>query len=259
MGLPSYRALTAFALCIAGGCGTVVERDGVDVEPTPDPGVPAQRRCEGPHVRPVYMVPADRDPSVEYSDAIRDALLELQLFFQREVATGESFCIDDVEVVPTEHTASWYMANPSPRGDQITFWDNALADAYQLTELKDGKPDALWLYFFDVDYVEGQWFGAIPNLVLLPSVHMRGIAGREQNPRCYYSGTIAYYLASASGVGRPQDCANGEPTCQSDSLMWGGYANFPTTFLLPDQKLTLAQSSLFVSIDTPAEIPSCAK
>jgi serralysin len=218
---------------------------------------PVLPKCQGPRVRPVYMVPADREMVAEYSAAIRDALAELQAFFHNDVGAQRTYCVGDVEIVKTPHTASWYLANPSPRGANLTFWDNAGSDAVGLTELKDGNPDTLWLFLFDVDVVDGQSYGAVQNLIMLPAIHMRGLAGREAHPKCYYTGTIAYYLPAATGVSQPQDCVNREPTCPSDSLMWLGWANFPATYLLPDQRSLLAASSFLVAGAVPASFHTC--
>ncbi len=255
---------TSIAILAATGasCGVVV-RSSPDEQRTTNPdAAPVNTpipRCDGARVRVVYLVPSDRNPVAAYVSGLRDGYAQLQQFFYDQLASHRTFCFDDVDVLRTPHTTSWYMANPSPRGEEFTLWDNVLADAIELSKQLMADVDTSWAYYIDTDYVAGQRIGSENGFVMLPSKDLSGLAGLGPDVRCTSVGASAAFLAYALGARSPADCNNGAPTCDGQALLRLGYQNFPNTYLLADQKTTLLQSKFVVPLEPNQPIPSCAQ
>ncbi|MGE0872336.1 MAG: hypothetical protein AB7P03_27515 [Kofleriaceae bacterium] len=249
------------ALVVVGGCGTTLDQPGYADEGSPDAAVPQApaRICDGPRVRVVYVVPSDRTPVSEYVVALDNAFTQLRVFVREQLGTGETFCFDGVETIRTPHTASWYMANPSPRGAELTFWDNALDDAFALTGGAFYDPDNIWNYFFDVDEVEGQRLGSSYSVVVHPSSLLRGLTGEFDRTRCQSVGLAGFHLGYSLGAPAPPGCAEGAATCAADSLMWQGYTTFPTTYFVSEQKTFLTTNPFMVASDPLNTVSSCAQ
>ncbi|MGE0550994.1 MAG: hypothetical protein AB7O24_00510 [Kofleriaceae bacterium] len=237
------------------GCGTSLD----EAPPDAAPPISVEHRCDGPRVRVVYVVPADRSPVSDYEVALERAFTQLRAFVQDQVGTGETFCFDGVETIRTQHTASWYMANASPRGPELTFWDNALADAFALTGGTFYDENNIWNYFFDVDYVEGQRLGSTYSVNVHPANVLRGLTGELDNKRCENVGLTGFHLGYSLGTPPPPGCAEGAATCASDSLMWQGYTVFPTTYLTSEQKTFLAFSPFMLASDPIEGVTACAQ
>jgi hypothetical protein len=260
------RSSALASAVVASGCGAIAtdppstDPGKLDVPPDADAGnveVPTPE-CESPRVRIVYLVPADREPVASYSGALHGAYAQIQAFFHAQVAMGKTFCFGEVEVIRTPHTASWYMATPSPRGTAYTLVDNGLADAIALTSGLSGEFDNLWAFYLDVNYTPGQAIGSHNGMVFLPNKDLRGLAGLGPDSRCSYVGASASFLAYTMGVRSPPDCNTGEPTCDPNALLRLGYQRFPETYLLEQQKLALAQNKFMLPLEPNQPVPDCA-
>lgn len=208
---------------------------------------------EPPAVRVLYLVPANRHPRRAYARAIRDAIRSVRAWYQRELGNGKTFALNDpvVDVFMTPHRASWYQGELG-RND---FFFNVLNDAIALA----GEPSGpfAWVVYIDAHPACGQiGGGAIPGFAVLPANDLRGLVDRRNLPRCAdepadlagvcrWVGGLGHELGHAFGLPHPAACDAGSPACPSTTMMWLGFREYPSTFLLEEDKLILDQSPLF--------------
>jgi len=159
-----------------------------------------------------------------------------------------------VEVFKTRHRASWYQGQLG-RND---FFFNVLADAIALA----GEPSGAfaWAVYIDADPACGQIGGAgIPGFAVLPANDLRGLVGHSNRPPCLdepadlagicrWVGGLGHELGHAFGLPHPDGCETGSPACPSSALMWLGFREYPSTFLLEEDKALLRESPLFEPI-----------
>jgi hypothetical protein len=209
-----------------------------------------------PAVRVLYLVPKHKHPRPTYARAIRRAIRSVQAWYQRELAYGNTFGLNDpvVEVFTTPHRASWYQGQLG-RND---FFFNVLHDATALA----GEPTGsfAWVIYIDAHPACGQIGGAgIPGFAVLPANDLRGLTDQPILPRCpdeqpdlagvcRWVGGLGHELGHAFGLPHPAGCEEGSPTCPSAAMMWLGFREYPSTFLLEEDKLILDQSPLFQPI-----------
>jgi hypothetical protein len=223
-------------------------------------------------VRIVYLVPADRAVREDYADHLKAAVRHLQIWFRNELGDSTTFSINKpvVEVVQTSQVAAWYSTNPAGEYS-LWFWNNVLADAFALTGGMFLDPNNIWVFYIDSDPGCGQAIGAAAGVALLPANDLRGLAGETNIPPCVgdqpdtagvcrWVGGLGHELGHAFGLPHPPTCEDGDPAtvCPSNTLLWLGYITYPQTFLLEEDKGTLAQSPFFSSIHGRRSLPECS-
>lgn len=224
-----------------------------------DPGTAAR-------VHIVYLVPSDREVDEDYRASLVKATRDLQLWYAGQTSDGSTFTVHEevVDVLHTEHPASWYSTNPN--GDEsLWFWNNVLADGFPLTGGAFDQEFDVWAYYIDADGACGQIAGSgTSGVAVLPANDLRGLTGRPNVPpcpddppddgaRCRWVGGLAHELAHAFGRPHPDGCD--EPvegvSCDENALMHLGYASYPDTYLTAADKTALGNSRFFEKVDLP--------
>ena len=228
--------------------------------------------ASGPQVRVVYLVPADRIVNDEYIHRLKAAVEHLQIWTRNEMGDGTTFSLSKrpVEVIQTSQVAAWYSTNPAGEFP-LWFWNNALADAFALTGGSFFDPNNTWAFYIDADPDCGQAVGGTSGVALLPANDLRGLAGETNIPPCFgqlpdtagvcrWVGGLGHELGHAFGLPHPLACEDSDSNsvCPSDTLLWLGYITYPQTFLLPEDKETLAQSPFFSSVKLRRSLPECS-
>jgi hypothetical protein len=227
----------------------------------------------GPVVRVIYLVPSDREVRRDYARHLDSAIGHVQVWLRNELGDDLSFSTDKkpVEVVETQHNASWYSTNPN--GDfAVWFFFNVIADAFALTGAQFNDPNNIWVFYIDAEPACGQLTGGVAGVAVLPQHDLRGLAGEENIPPCptdpvdtagvcRWVGGLGHELGHALGLPHPLACEDGDPTtpCPENTLLWFGYRTYPDTYLLESDK-TFLESSPFISpVHIRRSLPACSK
>lgn len=218
-------------------------------------------------VRVVYLVPSDKAIRSDYASAITEAFLNLQEFYRREMGSGFTFALHSpvVEVYRLPHAASWYSTNPSRAGAAQSqwFWENTLNDGFALTGGGFNDPNNRWFFYIDADTACGQSIGGNAGVAVVAANDLRGLVGEQNIPPCptdppdnsgrlRWIGGAGHELGHSFNVPHPPGCGGGGPNygCTggafaAGSLMWVGYASYPNTYLLPENKQALSATGFF--------------
>jgi hypothetical protein len=227
---------------------------------------PAKKRSSGGSVHVVYLVPADKTPREDYAAAVGEAILEVQAFYQDELGTSRSkgakavgttfkTFSPTVEVVVTPHDTAYYNANN--QAGQFEFFFRAVGDGFDTTGGSFNDPDNVWIYYIDADPACGQGIGGTSGVALLAANDLRGLVGEANVPPCLgdapdtggvcrWIGGLGHELGHAFGLPHPPGCDQG--SCSAEpffSLMFLGYASYPDTYLLDEDKAQLEASPFF--------------
>jgi hypothetical protein len=95
---------------------------------------------------------------------------------------------------------------------------------------------------------------------------LRGLSGKQNLADCNgyvdngvenrWIGGLGHEMGHALGLHHPEGCDEGESVCDSDSIMWLGYSNYPDTYLDSDDIATLYNSGFFTaSYANPRDFP----
>lgn len=221
-------------------------------------------------IRLVYLVPSDKALRSDYISAIAEELLHLQEFYRTELGNGYTFSLRSpmVDVYRTPHASTWYSTNQSgPNSPHyIWFWENALVEGFNLSGGRTNDPNYRWLYYVDADVGCGQVIGGINGVAVMAANDMRGLVGEQNVPSCSgelpdnagrfrWIGGVGHELAHSFNVPHPPGCGGPGPfygcsggTFAANSLMWVGYAFYPNTYFLPENKSQLLGSGFFSNL-----------
>lgn len=227
-----------------------------------------------PTVRMIYLVPFDKLRRDDYETAIAKAIKNLQIWYRQEIGNTLTFSLHDpvVEVLITPHVSSWY-ANHEANGEfKYWFWENVLSDGFALTGGKFNDSKNRWIYYIDADPACGQVQGAgTSGVAELPANDLRGLVGEprlqicpsdpiDTTPICRWVGGLGHELGHAFGLPHPPSCDGtslSALTCPSQTLMWLGYLNYPSTHLLDVNKNQLKHSQFFSASFSSQALPAC--
>jgi hypothetical protein len=208
-----------------------------------------------PIVHAFYLVPSDHQAKPIYAVKVRNALLDLQAWYQRAMGGGVTFRLADpvVQTVALPHTAAFYSSDPN---DVFGFFNSVLHDAFPLTGGKFFDQQNIWLYYVDADTACPQVTGATSSVALLPANDLRGLNGEttinpcggtyDQFPPNRWIGGLGHEIGIAIGLSHPAGCDQGQPSCDSGALMWLGFYNYPDCHLTHDDVAKLGQSPFFL-------------
>lgn len=212
-------------------------------------------------VRIVYLVPSDKGVRSDYQTAAANAFINLQNFYQNEMRNGNRFSLHSpvVEVYQTTHTTAYYSANQNG-SPSLRFWQNVLNDGFSLSGGRFNDTDNRWIYYIDADPACGQSIGGTSGVALMAANDLRGLSGEQNVPNCtgqspdngglgrWIGGAghelgHAFNLPHPPGCGGSGGCTGGEHA--ANSLMWVGYASYPNTYLLTEDKQSLFATGFF--------------
>ncbi len=225
-------------------------------------------------IRFIYLVPSDKTIRDDYRAAITDAALHLQDFYQKELGNNYAYSLHTpiVEVYQTPNSASWYSTHPSSASSQQAGWfyENLLNEGFNLSGGRFNDPNNRWIYFIDADPACGQYIGGTSGIATLSGNDPRGLAGEQNIPRCpaaeqpdrggkyRWIGGLGHELGHALGLPHPPGCGS-DPSSPAygcdggafaaNSLMYVGYAYYPNTYFLPEDKQTLLNTVFFSPLD----------
>jgi|SRR5215213_2229194 len=211
-------------------------------------------------VRLVYLVPSDKAAREDYRGAIGNAVLSLQHFYQQQLGSGFTFSTHAplVEVRSLSHTSAFYHSLTGSNA----FFSTVLNDGFAVSGGRFNDPNFRWAYYIDADEACGQAVGTASGVALMPANDLRGLTGQTTIPPCggapdgfgYYRwvGGLGHELGHAFGLPHPPGCDNG--SCVGGelarlSLMYQGYAFYPNTYLLNENKSALLSTVFFTSFN----------
>ncbi len=201
-----------------------------------------------PVVRIVYAVPSDREKNPAYVTAVRDAALHVQDWYADQLG-GPTFELAD----PTPETCS--LPQPTSYYEREHGWNRILSDLQPCVPVAHDSAYYVWAIYpdvpFDCEHSElgrGGW-----GVTILHTSDLEGVVdGTTQcgftRGKWGYVGGLAHELGHAFHLQHPPGCDDGLPTCDVESLMHVGYANYPDTFLREEDVITLKASPWFQSI-----------
>jgi hypothetical protein len=239
-----------------------IESGGALLARAPEPA--AARKVETatsyPVVHAIYLVPADRQAKPSYALSVRNAVMDLQGWYQKAMGGGVTFRLTDpvVQTLSLPHPATFYSSVPS---DSSGFWDSVLNDGFALTGGHFFDQQNIWLYYVDADpgcyKGTGQGTGGTSSVALMPANDLRGLNGETTVPVCggppgtqypitRWIGGLGHEGGHAFGLPHPPGCDQGLPSCDTQALMWLGFYSYPKTYLRQDEIQQLKQSPFFL-------------
>lgn len=210
-------------------------------------------------VRIIYLVPSDKIINANYQSAIANAISSLQVFYRNQMGGELAFSLHSpsVEIYQTSHPASFYSTGTNARAGG--FWESVLADGFSLTRSGFQDPNNRWIFFIDADPICGQYTGGTSGVALLPANDLRGLTNQASVPACpgdpsgvvgvnRWIGGLGHEIGHALNLPHPPGCDSG--SCAGggfayNSLMYIGYAYYPSTYLLEENRTLLLAGGFF--------------
>lgn len=198
-----------------------------------------------PWVKVLYLRPTDRSYRPDYSNAVSQAVDDVQAWMRSELG-GRSF-VRQSRVVPEcalPGDSEYYRTDT---------WNRVLTDVQSCAPVSGFGSQVTWVLYVDVidDCGPGRIGAAYQGLTMLPRADLEGLVGEPQvdrcgdvdnRPRSRWVGGLVHEMAHAFGVPHPPGCDAGLPTCDSNSIMWQGFYRFPNTYLSSSERQLLLES-----------------
>ena len=214
-------------------------------------------------VRILYASPSDREFRADYSEAVSNAIVDLQSWYRRQLG-GVTFSL-------YEATPEWcQMSEPADFYAVGHAWNKVLAGVQHCAPVTRGFSDFTWVIYVDVeeDCDEYHRLGDAGHelgrggqgLTIVARADLEGLTNPGEYYHCGegpYRGTLGRWigglgheLAHGFGLPHPPGCDPwARATCdeqETRSLMHVGYTEYPETYLLPSDKEILKNSPFFL-------------
>lgn len=204
---------------------------------TPPPSGP-------PWVKVVYAHPSDRPYRADYAAAVSDAVNQVQAWYGTQLG-GRSFVQDPGGLVSCAlpHDSAYY---------KTASWDRVQADLQPCAPVAFGT-DVDWVVYADVIDAcgDGRLGAGNVGLTMLPRADLQGLVGEPQQDSCgtvntmpttRWVGGLGHEMGHTFGIPHPPGCDAGLATCDANSIMWVGYAAYPSTYFSETERAALLQS-----------------
>jgi hypothetical protein len=223
-------------------------------------------------VRLAYLTPTDRPERPEVTARLEAAVRHLQIWWYAATHNTVTFTIPSpvVRVAGLAHAASYYAAHPHGTDQNGWFWGNVLDDALPALGAMFGDRSSIWLVYIDADPACGQFTGAVDSVGIMPANDIRGLMGEPPRPCgagdmpgtghvCRWIGGMGWVFATAVGLGAPPGCAdmNASTPCESDSITWTGFYQYPDAKILPNDITYCQHNQFFSSFPVSTCLPDC--
>ena len=213
-------------------------------------------------VRILYERPSGREFRTDASVAITHAIVDLQSWYRRELG-GLTFSL--YEATPHECR----MSEPADYYGRGNAWAKVVEGVQHCAPVQHDSPDFVWVVYVDVEEAcdEPQELGAGGwGLTILPDIKGITSPGKDLYSFCgegpfnetpgRWIGGLGHELGHTLRLPHPPGCDPWDPVTCDDmealSLMHDGYAPYPDTYLLPDDKEILIRSSFIRGEPAPA-------
>ena len=217
-------------------------------------------------VRVLYASPADREFRHQYSEAIANALVDLQSWYRRQLG-GLTFSLYDAtpERCRMDMPADFYVPDS---------WEKVVEGVQHCAPVEGYTSEFAWVVYADVDDGEcGDMTGlgrGGPGLTIMGNGDLEGLVGNRlsfydecnrgpfDGPIRRWIGGAGHELAHALGLLHPPGCEQQLPTCDRPALMWDGYGDYPRTYLRVDEKEALMRSPFIAAGASSGPVASAA-
>jgi hypothetical protein len=184
----------------------------------------------------VYLAPADRPVRADYQTAIGDGARRLQSWLAGELG-GATFrtTSNPVEVCRSSRPAAEFAVHP---------WSQVTAELSNCVAWRYDDPLFRWVVYADVPSACGdpdRLGGGRRGVTIMGEQELQGLAGAVEttdpcgrvstDPAGRWIGGLGHELGHSLGLSHPWGCDDGLPGCDTDSIMWTGYVEWPATYL----------------------------
>ncbi|MFT7561506.1 MAG: hypothetical protein ACI93R_003433 [Flavobacteriales bacterium] len=204
-------------------------------------------QTNSPKVNFFYLIPSDRDYNQAYEDGIEKAALGIQSFYSQQLG-GSVFSTSDaiVEVIYSINDTSWHA-------DQM--WTRAI----DTVDAKFNDPDNIYVIYVDAQAscIPNNIIGGTSGIAVMGVNDLHGLAGEPIEASCSggldipkesrWIGGLGHELGHALGLPHPPGCEDNDSStsCDSDSIMYLGYIDYPDTHLGASELSILNTSGFF--------------
>lgn len=204
--------------------------------PPPSPGPP--------WVKAMYLRPTDRPLRADYATAVDNAVTEMQGWYGSQLG-GKTFVRSPgVQECALPGDSTYYRTQS---------WSRVLNDVQSCAPVAAGGADVTWVLYVDVIDAcgDGRLGAGTTGLTMLPRADLQGLVGEPQQDACgdvnhrppsRWVGGLGHEMGHAFGLPHPAGCDAGLPTCDTNSIMWVGYAAYTNTYFNADERAQLLTS-----------------
>ena len=234
-------------LWLVAGCGILGPDDDGRTSPEPDTLLP--QLADSVSVRAIYAIPSDRAASTLYSRGVQNAIVALQEWYAEQLDRVTFPLYDTIPTVcHMAETGAYYTEDA---------WVRVLEDLQACAPVAANTESHVWLVWADVHENCGvtRLGAGGPGLAMMGRWDLRGLTDPTFN-HCGFGafginrwiGGAGHELGHALGLPHPPGCEEGRQSCDTNALMWLGYASWPNTYLREPEKAVLQDSPFIIPI-----------